>query len=207
MFFIFMALNFGISWINARAAGKVWSESKEIGGALRIHAVIAYAMAIAGFTMVYCTILILLAPYILPLFLEISPEQMWDVMQLTNDLLFVAIGMFIVPTGFYIWFTNMVSFWKRRNLGDGMRLGWNTFAMVRNTAVFARHAPSAFGRISKALFGGRGNRGKGGIAMLAIFLIIIALLGGYLTASAIMKKADEHYDMFDGYEIPNETNT
>jgi len=203
MFFIFMALNFGISWINARAAGKVWSESKEIGGMLRFNAIIAYAMAIAGFTMIYALILILLAPYILPLFLEISPEELWDVMTLTNDLLFLMIGAFIVPTGFYVWFTSAVMFWKRRNLGGGLRLGWNTFAMIRNTAVFARHAPSAFGRISKALFGGggRGNRGKGGAALVAVFLIILALLGGYLTASAIMKKADERHDLFEGLDV------
>jgi len=40
MFFIFMILNFVISWMNAKAAGRVWSESKAIGGTLRVNAVI-----------------------------------------------------------------------------------------------------------------------------------------------------------------------
>ena len=34
------------------------------------------------------------------------------------------------------------------------------------------------------------------VILFAIFIVIVAILGGYFTASAIMKKADREYDMF-----------
>jgi hypothetical protein len=200
MLFLLLALNFGISWFNAKGAGKVWSESKELGGMMRFHAVIGYAMAIAGFTMVYGVLLTMILPYILPLLMEIDQEDMWSIQQLANDMLYILIGTFIVPAGFYIWFKNVVSFWRRRNLREGMRLGWNTYAQIRNTVNFARNAPDVLGRISKALFGksGKDSKGKTVLVKAAVFVVLLAILGGWLTASAIMHKEDKKYDLFEG---------
>jgi hypothetical protein len=223
MFFIFLILNFGISCLNARSAGRVWSESKAVGGALRFNAVIAYAMAVAGFTMVYGVVIILLLPVILPLFMEIEPDALWSVQQLTNDLLYLMIGAFAIPTGFYIWYMNFISFWRRRSLSEGLRLSWNTFATIRNTISFARHAPSALGRVVGAFTGsGSGERsggggrsrgrsdGKGAIVMIAALLVVLALLGGWMTASAIMHRADAAHDYFNGmrcYDEPVRANS
>lgn len=60
-----LALNFMISWANANYVGRYWSESKEVGGSFRVYIVVGYIMAIAGFTMVYGYILLLVAPIIL----------------------------------------------------------------------------------------------------------------------------------------------
>ena len=57
-----LALNFMISWANANYVGRYWSESKEVGGSFRVYIVVGYIMAIAGFTMVYGYILVLVAP-------------------------------------------------------------------------------------------------------------------------------------------------
>ena len=200
MAFIFLILNFGISWMNARGAGRIWSESKELGGMLRVHAIVGYGMAIAGFTMVYGSILIMLLPYILPMIIhDIDPETLFAVQQLSNDLLYILIVTFVVPTGFFVWFTNFVSFWRRRSLAEGLRLAWNTYAQIRNTVSVARHAPDVLRRITNAFFGGRRrNSGKGAIILMAIFVIILAAIGGWLTASAIMHKADKDYDLLEG---------
>jgi len=197
MFFFMMILNFAISWMNARSAGKIWSESKAVGGMLRFHAIAAYALAILGFTMVYGIILIMLIPVVLPMFTDISPEVLWSATQLANDILFLLIAIFIIPLGYYAWFTSFIAFWRKRGLANGLTLGWNTFANIRNTITVARHAPSAIRRIAETLFGGK-KEGKGAIIAIAMFAIIMAIIGGWLTASAIMHKADEQHDFFEG---------
>jgi hypothetical protein len=197
-FFLTLALNFAISWANARAAGKIWSESKEIGGMLRVNAVVAYILAIAGFTMVYGCILALLMPHLLPILVEgMTAEMLWSSQQLAADILYILVAAFVVPLGFFVWFQNAVSFWRRRTLSEGLRLGWNTYAQVRNTVSVARNAPSALGRIAKALFGGK-KKGNAIVIMAAIFIVLLAVLGGYFTASTIMKNADYEYDLFEG---------
>ena len=62
-----LALNFIISWANANYVGRYWSESKEVGGSFRAYIVVGYIMAIAGFTMVYGYILLLISPFFLQL--------------------------------------------------------------------------------------------------------------------------------------------
>lgn len=71
---------------------------------------------------------------------------------------------------------------------------------------FARNAPSAFGRVTDALFGGKksksksSKKGEAAMVYLAIIVVVIALLGGYFTADAIMKRADAEYDLFEKVE-------
>ena len=60
-----LALNFIISWANANYVGRYWSESKEVGGSFRVNIVVSYIMSIAGFTMVYYYILLLISPIFL----------------------------------------------------------------------------------------------------------------------------------------------
>ena len=60
-----LVLDFMISWANANYVGRYWSESKEVGGSFRAFVIAGYIMAIAGFTMVYGYILLLVAPIIL----------------------------------------------------------------------------------------------------------------------------------------------
>ncbi len=60
MAFLLLAINFLISWSNASYVGRYWSESKGVGGSFRRYVVCGYAMAVAGFTMVYAYILLLI---------------------------------------------------------------------------------------------------------------------------------------------------
>lgn len=198
-----LALNFGISWANASYVGRYWSESKEVGGSFRVYIVVGYIMAIAGFTMVYGYIGLLVSPFILQL-AKVDQETIIMFEQLSLDLVYIFCVVTIVPTGFYIWIQSLKDFWEQRTLSSGLTAGWNSYAQIHNTVSAARNAPSALGRISKALFGGKGKKkGNTVIVLCAIFLLILAIFGGYFTASAIMKKADREYDMFANIKRKN----
>ncbi|MGN1330020.1 MAG: hypothetical protein ACI4VN_01620 [Clostridia bacterium] len=198
---LLLLLNFFISWSNAKYCGRYWSESKAVGGSFRAYVIAGYAMAIAGFTMVYFYLLSVVLPLILPLFMELSNEDLMAIMELSSSMLYILLVLAIVPSGFFIWFKSVANFWEHKTLGNGLVAGYNTFAQFRNTANACRELPSAFGRVTSALFGGKGKKkSETYIVLLAILLLILAIFSGYFTASAIMKKADREYDAFASAE-------
>lgn len=191
-----LALNFMISWANANYVGRYWSESKEVGGSFRVYIVVGYIMAIAGFTMVYGYILVLVAPIFLQI-AEVDTETILMFEQLSSDLIYLFCVATVIPTGFYIWIRSLKNFWEKKTLANGLTAGWNSYAQIHNTIGVARNAPSALGRVTKALLGGKSKKKDNTIIVLcAIFVLILAIFGGYFTASTIMKKADREYDMF-----------
>lgn len=198
--FLLLALNFAISWSNASYVGQYWSESKQVGGSFRVYMVTGYIMAIAGFTMVYGYILLLVSPYILPL-LKVSQETILAVQSLSADLIYLFCVATIIPTGFYIWIRSLKTFFEEKTLSAGLTAGWNTFAQVHNVVNAAREVPNALSRIADALLGkGKKKNDKTIIVVLAILIVAVAIFGGYFTASYIMKKADREYDMFSELE-------
>lgn len=191
-----LLINFLISWANANYVGRYWSESKHVGGSFRAYIVTGYIMAIAGFTMVYGYILLLIAPVFMQM-AEVEPELIIIFEQLASDLMYLFCIITIIPTGFYIWIRSLKNFWERKTLANGLTAGWNSYAQIHNMVSAARNAPSALSRVTKTLFGGKGKKKDNTIIVLgAIFIVILAIFGGYFTASAIMKKADREYDMF-----------
>ena len=200
---IVLVLDFVISWTNARYVGRYWSESKEVGGSFRTYIVSGYAMAIAGFTMVYGYLLLLISPVFLQM-ANADPETILAFRQLTADMIYFLCVAAVIPSGFFIWIRSLKDAWEQRTLSSGLTAGWNSYAQLRNTVDAARNAPSALRRIIKALFGGKGKKkGDAIVALCAILVVIIALFGGYFTASAIMKKADREYDLFAELEEQN----
>lgn len=198
MFLLLLVLNFAISWANANFCGRYWSESKITGGFFRFNVIIGYIMSIAGFTMVYGCILLLILPYIIPLIPQLKDVDLTQVIQLTSDMLYILIVITVIPTGFFIWFQSITAFWKKRTLGNAVTAGWNSYAQIHNMVSASRELPSAFERVVEALFGGKGKKKSDTIiVLLAIFVIILAILGGYFTASSIMKKADKKYDALE----------
>lgn len=198
--FLLLALNFAISWSNASYVGRYWSESKQVGGSFRVYMVTGYIMAIAGFTMVYGYILLLISPYILPL-LKVSQETILAVQSLSADLIYLFCVATIIPTGFYIWIRSLKTFFEEKTLSAGLTAGWNTFAQVHNVVNAAREVPNSLSRIADALLGkGKKKNDKTIIVALAILILAVAIFGGYFTASYIMKKADREYDMFSELE-------
>lgn len=191
-----LALNFMFSWANANYVGRYWSESKEVGGSFRVYIIAGYIMAIAGFTMVYGYILLLISPLFLQM-AKVDQETILMFKQLSSDLIYLFCVATMLPTGFYIWIRSLKNFWEKKTLANGLTAGWNSYAQIHNTISAARNAPSAISRVAKTLFGGKGKKKDNTVIVLcAIFVIILAIFGGYFTASTIMKKADREYDMF-----------
>lgn len=195
MLILLLLFNFFISWGNAKNCGRYWSESKVMGGSFRIYVISGYVMSIAGFTMVYWYVLALALPYVLPIFMEMSENDLMRIMQLSSDMTYILLVLAIVLSGFIIWFKSVANFWERKTLGNGFVAGYNTFAQAHNTINACRELPSAFSRVVSFLFDGDDDDDiKGKLVAIAIILVIVALLAGYFTASSIMKKADREYD-------------
>ena len=144
-----LALNFIISWANANYVGRYWSESKEVGGSFRAYIVVGYIMAIAGFTMVYGYILLLVSPFLLQM-AKVNQDTVLMFEQLSSDLIYIFCVVTMIPTGFYIWIRSLKNFWEQKTLSSGLTAGWNSFAQIHNTVSAARNTPSALGRIAKA---------------------------------------------------------
>jgi hypothetical protein len=188
---IMCVINFGISIWNANSVGKIWTESKYMGGGVRILSVCGYIMAIAGFTMVY-TIIIIAVIAATNGFGYLEPQSSALLIQFVSDLSYILIAFAIIPTGIIITINSLVVFWKNKNLKTGAIGAWNTFATVSNVVNATRSMPSAFGRIISSV---KSNRDSG-VIVLAIVVVAICVLGGYFTASAIVKRADKKYDLF-----------
>lgn len=199
---LLLAINFLISWSNASYVGRYWSESKEVGGSFRRYVVCGYVMAVAGFTMVYGYILLLVAPVFLQM-RGVDGDLIAQFEQLSSDLIYLLVGVPIIFSGFRIWINSLRAAWEERSFAHIATAGWNSYAQIHNLVSFGRNAPSAFGRVTETLFGGKKSRSKSNkkgeemVIILAIVVVILAILGGFFTANAIMKRADAKYDMFD----------
>lgn len=121
-----LALNFMISWANANYVGRYWSESKEVGGGFRVYIVVGYIMAIAGFTMVYGYILLLISPLFLQM-AKVDQETILMFEQLSSDLIYLFCVATMIPTGFYIWIRSLKNFWENKTLPNALTAGWNSF--------------------------------------------------------------------------------
>ena len=198
---LLLGVNFTISWSNAKAVGRYWSESKQVGGSFRAEIICGYIQAIFGFTMVYSYVLMLIAPVLMRA-KGVDEGFIADFEVLTGNLTYLLVAIPIVGSGFRIWFTSLKSAWEQRSLRTIATAGWNSYAQIHNTISFARNAPSALKSISN-FFGGSKKRSSskndGAIIMFAILVVIVALLGGYFTANAIMRKADAEFDGCDDF--------
>src|SRR5690242_17951267 len=59
---IVLAIAFALSWYSARASGRLWTESKVIGGWPRFMVIGSLALSAIGFTGVYLMLLLLIVP-------------------------------------------------------------------------------------------------------------------------------------------------
>lgn len=203
MIFVILILDFAISWFNAWSVGRYWSESKQMGGAVRFNVVIGYIMSIVGFTWVYVCLLSYIIAGIGPSIFPKADIDYETLIVFMSNLGYIIIAPIVIATGFAATVQSWVNFWKNRTLANGAVMAWNTYAEIRNTVNFARYAPSAIGKIFKIAFGGRGKKGNAAVVILGIVLLILAFAGGYFTASAILKRSDRNYeyDFKEAYKV------
>lgn len=182
------ALNFGISWLNARYCGLVWAETKVIGGWQRFMTWMGAIMSASGFTWCYLIALLFGAYWSQPLWLEEdqAPVLGLDAIQAGLQLGYLIIIPGILFSGLMIWIDSLIIAWRNRDWRSVGVASWNTFAQVHNTFSAMRGIPDALSGVGK-FFSGKGD-GKGKAGLLVILLVLLAVAGGIATTYALIKK-------------------
>jgi hypothetical protein len=183
VFFLLVA-NFAISWFNAWTVGKVWVETKAVGGFTRFMAWMGAVMSACGFVWVYTIVLALLWHTLNP---SLPKKYVLSDVYLNGaiGLGYLIIILPVLGSGLAITINSWAYFWRRRTFGSGALAGYNSFAQLYNTYQAIQGIPEAVGLVGKAFKGDGDSDGKKWVLMLA--LVLIALVGGILTTTAIIR--------------------
>ena len=195
---LILGANFAIAWLNANNVGKYWTEAKMIKGSFRAYVVCGFVLSIIGFTTVYDCILMLIAEAILTS-AGATRQAILQFAELNSDILYILSVFTVIPAGFFVTGCSLKNAFEKRTVSYSLNAGWNSYAQIRNTIDAARNAPSAIGRVIGFFFkkDDDSNDLKSKlIGFVAIAVLVVAVLGGYCTASAILKRADRKYDAF-----------
>lgn len=185
-------LNFGISWLNGRTVGLMWSETKQMGGWTRFMAWMGAIMSASGFTWCYLIVILLGAYYGQPMFLEKGQEPVLTMkaVKVGFDLGYLIIIPGILFSGFMIWIDSLVRAWRERDLPNIGIASWNTFAQMHNTYRAMSGIPEAFGSVVDFFKGdGDGDSdAKSFLIILLVVIVVVAVISGILTTWAIINK-------------------
>lgn len=186
MVFLLVAFNFGISWFNAWACGKTWTESKAVGGGMHFMNWMGAIMSACGFSWCYLLVFGFMAAQV-PITNEetgvSAPLLTMEQVTVFFDLGYLVIIGPILGSGLAITVNSWSYFWRRRSLGSGVTAGWNTYAQLHNMYEAIEYAPKAWGNVTD-FFSSDGDRdAKGYIIVLAI----AAVLAGVLTTATIIR--------------------
>ena len=178
IFLIFyILLTLAISAFNAWSVGSMWFETKITGGIPRLMAYAGAIMSASSFTYVYA-ILIGMAANAFG-FLDDAHFGM----MLSLVYLFLIIP--IIGSGIAITINSWIIAYKQRTWTNMGIAGWNTFAQAYNMYNAISGIPASVKSVT-GLFGGKTD--KDNIqAKIVIGIAIVALLGGILTTTFIIR--------------------
>jgi len=185
---LILALNFAISWWNARACGRAWVESKAVGGAIRVLVWCGAIQSAIGFSSVFLFPLIFIANAAFPQYFTAEyvdgALSLWYV-----TIIFPALG-----SGLIITIESWIRAYREHSLTNLGVAAYNTLAQAHNTIGAIRSlgpALQAVGKMFASALGGRGDpRGKAAVLGLLIALTIVTLA---LAAGAILTSALIHH--------------
>ena len=176
-----LGVNLVISFLNARNVGRVWAETKAVGGWIRVLAWCGAIQSAIGFTYVYAVVI----TYIAASAGYLPPEL---AMVLLN-LIYVMIVVPMIGTGILITIQSWISFAREKSLGNLGAAGWNTFATAYNTYNAVQSFGPALSSVTDSLggmFDGDGDSDSS--AMRVILLAAIVLLAGIMTTVVIVRR-------------------
>ena len=182
---LLVALNFGISWLNAWSVGRSWADSKAIGGWTRTLAWCGGTMSACGFTWCYLVIVAMVAQA--TGFLPVKYAE------LSLELGYVVIILPVLGSGLAIWLDSVTTAWRKRDVVSIGVAGWNTFAMAHNTYEAATTLPDVFKHIGDTLSGGDDDDAEGKLVSVAVLLVVIALCSGVFTTITIVRSTARKY--------------
>jgi len=183
---LILALNFAISWWNARTYGRAWVESKAVGGAIRVLVWCGAIQSAIGFSSVFLFPLIFIANAAFPEYFTADyvngALSLWYV-----TIIFPALG-----SGLIITIESWIRAYREHSLTNLGVAAYNTLAQAHNTIGAIRSlglaVPGGRQMFASAL-GGRGDaRGKAALLslLIAITVVTVALAAGAILTSALI---------------------
>ncbi len=181
MLFLLVLVNIGISFWNAKEAGRCWAESKGVGGWVRILVWCAAIQSAVGFTMSYAIIIGTIAHSLG----YISSGAFGLLM----NLIYVMIIVPALGSGIAITIHSWIAFAREKSLSNLGIAGWNTFATAYNTYNAVQNFGAALSNVTSSfgsLFSGDedSDSSNGRVLLLAA----IAVLAGILSTMVIIQK-------------------
>lgn len=119
----------------------------------------------------------------------ISIEEGKQFMEWLFSLWYVAIIFPALGSGFAIWAHSLRVAFKRRDFGSIAAAGWNSFAQIHNTISAVNNLGGALNNVG-SLFSSLGDSkgdGKGKLAVLAIVLVVLSLVAGFMIAFGLVR--------------------
>ncbi|MGO4870934.1 MAG: hypothetical protein ACLPGW_10035 [Roseiarcus sp.] len=185
---LILALNFGISWWNARTCGRAWVESKAVGGSIRVLVWCGAIQSAVGFSSVFLFPLLFVANAAFPEYF--TADQLNGALSLWYvTIIFPALG-----TGFIITIESWIAAYREHSLMNIGVAAYNTFAEVHNTMSAINGLGPAFqsvGKMFASVASGRGDaKGKAAMlgAMIAIAVVVFALSAGVILTAVLIHR-------------------
>ena len=180
MLLLVLVLNLVISFFNARSVGRVWAESKAIGGWIRLVIWAGAIQSAIGFTYVYAFIVGYIA-----VSTGYLPAAMLGVLL---NLMYVMIVVPLIGSAIIITIQSWITAARDRSLMNLGVAGWNTFATAYNTYNAVQSFGPALDSVQQGLGGVFGDGDSDDNAARVILLAAIVLLAGVLTTSVIIRR-------------------
>lgn len=179
---LLILLNGAISYFNATQIGKVWPETKAMGGFYRLLAYSAATMSVCGFMWIYFILLGSLAFAL--------GKLGANYLEMLFSLGYLVIILPLLGSGMVIWVHSLAVAYRERNFTNMGIATWNTFSQIYNTYSAVKTVPTALGNVIEGFEDGDEDDAK---LMLVIAIVMIAALGGILTTYyLIMRSAKKH---------------
>ena len=183
MLILVLGLNLVISFLNARNVGRVWAETKAIGGWIRVVAWAAFIVAYIAVSTGY------LPPAMLGVLLSLM--YIMIIIPLLGSAIVITIQSWIVAA-------------REKSLMNLGVAGWNTFATAYNTYNAIQSFGPALDSVQQGLgglFGGDSDSDDS--AARVILLAAIVLLAGVLTTNVIIRRYEASLPVSE--EVRNST--
>lgn len=172
-----LALNFAISWFNCWSTGRVWNESRALGGWVRVLAWCGAIQAAIGFSSVlgFGIGAVLHATGLLPPVVAKGALSLWYLL-----IIIPALG-----TGLLITIESWIIAFRERSLLSMGGAAWNTFAQLHNMYGAIDGIGDAISGLG-SLFDADDEGGP--LLMLAVGIVVAALLGGVVLTYVLIRK-------------------
>ena len=176
-----MILNLVISFLNARNVGRIWAESKAVGGWIRLLAWCGAIQSAVGFTFVYAIVVSYIA-----VSTGYLPASM---LGLLSSLIYLMIIVPAIGSGIIITIQSWINFAREKSLMNLGVAGWNTFAQAYNTYNAIQSFGPALDTVQEGLGGlFDGDDDSDNSTMRVLLLAAIILLAGVMTTTVIIRR-------------------